>query len=230
MQNKIIALAIAATLFTSQHAMAEYEEEGGIWVNATAQGNLPVENFRWFTEVQPRWRNGGKSADQLLLRPAVSYKLSPQTSIWLGYLNMKAWKIDGTPLKDEHRIWQQVLHNFEPIDTVHIMSRTRLEQRRLDGGSDTGLRLRQMIKLTMPLQDSPTVSWVLQDEYWFNFNDTDWGARRGYDQNRLFAGVAWAVSPKLIIETGYMNRYLNRPTKPTDRMDHILNTNLFFNF
>ncbi len=64
----------------------------------------------------------------------------------------------------------------------------------------------------------------------FNLNNTDWGARSGFDQNRFFFGLGYKLneSGSLSLEVGYLNQYLYRRSA-TDRMNHIFSVNLFLN-
>lgn len=65
--------------------MANTEEDGRYWLSVYAQGKLPVENLYWSMDIHPRWREEGEQFDQLILRPAVFYRLNPKASVWMGY-------------------------------------------------------------------------------------------------------------------------------------------------
>ena len=163
----------------------------------------------------------------MLIRPAVFYQLNKQTSLWLGYAHVVSHP-DGKSAFEEDRIWQQLLHNFEPIGSLSLQSRTRLEQRFIENSDETGYKIRQMIRLTMPSSISSKLRWVAYDEYFINLNDTDYGARRGFDQNRAFLGMNWAFAPDLKFEIGYLNQYVN--AKNTDLDNHVLSSTLNFTF
>lgn len=214
-------------LLVHASAFAEVEEDGRFWLNVNAVGQLPAERWRWYAELQPRWRDEGKHFDQLLIRPAVFYALNEKTSVWLGYANVVSHP-QGKTSFEEHRLWQQLLHNFDPIASLGIQSRTRLEQRFIEHADETGYKLRQMIRLTLPSALSPRLHWVAYDEYFINLNDTDYGARRGFDQNRAFLGIHWVIDPDCKFEIGYLNQYVNG--KSTDLSNHVLSgtVNLFF--
>lgn len=214
-------------VFSNNVAHAEIEEDGRLWLNVNAKGKLPVEGLNWYAEIQPRWREEGKNFDQLLIRPAIFYKLSGKSSIWLGYANVNSHPA-GRSTTTEDRLWQQFTYQFDPIADVSITSRTRFEQRWLDNTNDTGYRLRQMIKAARPIASVPNLSWVVSDEYYINANDTDWGARSGFDQNRLFLGGAYKINPTAKIEMGYLNQYVNGAK--VDRMNHVLSTTVEMSF
>lgn len=215
------AISVVFLLGISFQVSADTEEDGRFWLNMTATGHLPQANWKWYAELQPRWRHEGSDFDQLIVRPAVNYSINPQTSIWAGYAHVNTHP-DGKSAFEEHRLWQQVLHNFSPISEVSIQSRTRIEQRFVEHATDTGHRLRQMIRLSGPSHVHPDLLWVLYDEYFVNLNATDYGAHRGFDQNRAFAGVNWAATPHLKVEIGYLNQYVNG--KVNDSMNHVLST------
>lgn len=208
-------------------AIADVEEDGRFWLNVNAVGPLPAENWRWYAELQPRWRNEGSHFDQLLIRPAIFYALNEKTSVWIGYANVASHPA-GKSSFEENRVWQQLLHHFDAVGSVAIQSRTRLEQRFIEHSEDTGHKLRQMLRLTLPSSLSPKLHWVAYDEYFINLNDTDYGARQGFDQNRAFLGMNWAFDTDLKFEIGYLNQYVNGTR--TDLSNHVLSgtINLFF--
>ena len=87
------------------------------------------------------------------------------------------------------------------------------------------------IKLTHPLGTNTRFYWSIWDEVFLNLNDTDWGANNGLDRNRIFGGIGW--KPNSLdyckAEVGYLNQFIYRKSA-TDRMDHLLSLNVFFNF
>lgn len=214
-------------MITPLFAVAETKEDGRFWININMMGHMPAENWRWYAEVQPRWREEGSNFDQLLIRPAVLYDLNKQTSVWLGYANVITDPANRSSF-EEHRVWQQLLHNFQPIGGLTIQSRTRLEQRFIENSNKTGHKIRQMIRLTAPSGISPKLLWVAYDEYFLNLNDTDYGAERGFDQNRAFVGVNWTLDQQLKLEVGYLNQYING--SQTDLMNHVISSTMAITF
>jgi hypothetical protein len=229
MYKKIIAAALMFAALSSSHifAYADTIEDGRVWLNVNMIGHLPVENWRWYAELQPRFRDEGSHFDQVLIRPAVIYDFNKQTSAWLGYANVITDPA-GRKSFEEHRVWQQILHNFTPIGEIKIQSRTRLEQRFIENSHKTGHKIRQMLRITAPSGISPRLLLVAYDEYFLNLNDTDYGAERGFDQNRAFVGVNWALDNHMKLEVGYLNQYING--QRADSMNHVLSGTLFVTF
>ncbi|MBC7756938.1 MAG: DUF2490 domain-containing protein [Bdellovibrio sp.] len=110
----------------------------------------PIKGLNAYLEVQPRWREEGSEYDQTIIRPAIFYDDSPKSSLWFGYARV----IGDSSTKQntyENRLLQQFSYSFYPIADWKIASRTRLEERSIEGKDDIGYRLRQMVKFTKPL-------------------------------------------------------------------------------
>lgn len=208
-------------------AIADTEDDGRIWLNLNAQAQLPIENLNAYFEFQPRWREDGEEFDQRLIRPALFYKLTPQASVWLGYANVLTHRLT-TGTTDEDRLWQQFQYNHKLTNGITLQSRTRLEQRWLSNGDDVGHRVRQLFRVTRPFASLPDLSLVGWDEVFVNFNETDWGAQSGFDQNRAFIGLGYAFTPRLRVEAGYLNQYVETPT--IDRLNHVFATTVGLTF
>lgn len=214
-------------MFLNTHACAESVEDGRVWLNLQANGSTSIDKLRWYMELQPRWREEGEHLDQVLLRPAVYYQLTEQSSAWAGYAHVVTHPASKSAV-DEHRVWQQYLYQFAPIQNIAIQSRTRLEQRFIENADDTGHKLRQMFRAVAPSGVHPKLSWVFYDEYFINLNHTDYGARKGFDQNRAFLGGNWVLYPDAKLEIGYLNQYVK--TKQADLVNHVFSTTLNFSF
>lgn len=224
---RLIAFLILATLISCKNAIAETIEDGRYWFSLYTQGPLPKENFYWSLDIHPRWREEGRHFDTLILRPSLIYKITPKTSIWTGYDTINNHPA-GQSSFQENRLWEQVMHQFEPFGGLTLTVRTRFEQRDRVDYSDIAHRLRQMVRATTPSSLHQQLSWVVWDELFINLNQTDWGVMRGTDQNRLFLGANWKFDELSNLEVGYINQYVNGKT--IDRENHILSSTIRFNF
>lgn len=224
---RLIAFLILATLISCKNAIAETIEDGRYWFSLYSQGPLPKENFYWSLDIHPRWREEGRNFDTLILRPSLIYKITPKTSIWTGYDTINNHPA-GQSSFQENRLWEQVMHQFEPFGALTLTVRTRFEQRDREDYSDIAHRLRQMVRATTPSSLHQQLSWVVWNELFINLNQTDWGVMRGTDQNRLFLGANWKFDELSNLEVGYINQYVNGKT--IDRENHILSSTIRFNF
>jgi hypothetical protein len=131
---------------------------------------------------------------------------------------------------DEHRSWQQLLWKG-PLAEFGVQSRTRLEQRWVDGDGEAGWRFRQFVKITRGLGSAERFGLATYDEVFFDLNDTSAGQDTGFTQNRFFVGPYVKVGPKrrLVVELGYLNQFIRRDGG-SDSINHLVNLNLLFSF
>jgi hypothetical protein len=236
--NKInisIALIISGLLLSGPVIAAKDINDFQTWGTATAVGSLEnvnpaLKNFKYWAEFQGRFGDDTSRFSQAIIRPGVGYVISNTTSVWVGYAFVPTAEPFFKRTFNEQRFWQQLLWNNQ-FSFGSVTSRSRLEERfapRL--GDDTGLRFRQMLKVSIPLTDAPAYSVVASDEYFLNLNNTDWIPRKGFDQNRAFIGMGYNFNKEIKSEIGYMNQYINLARTPVNRNDHILSINFYFNY
>lgn len=209
--------AIAGLCLTAAPADAATSEDVGSWLNVTAIGT--IGRFAYFAEVQPRYSAKAGDIQQALLRPAVGYVFSSSVTGYAGYAHV-VLPITGAKDRNEERLFLQLNWTLRNVAGGTILSRTRLEHRRLSNGRETGWRAREMIRYTHPLGDPNNSRALVYAEPFFAFNDTDWGARSGFDQLRSFAGFEVPLSGRSTMDIGYLNQFINDPGGRS-RMNHI---------
>jgi hypothetical protein len=217
-----------ATAFT---ANAKTVEDFQTWGNITATGSLgfinpELKNAKYWLEGQGRFGNDTSQFSQGMVRAGLGYTVMDKVSVWLGYAFIPTDQPFAKVPFDEHRIWQQILWSDKFYD-ITLTSRSRLEERFVETGSDVGWRFRQMLKASVPI--AYDFSFVVSDEYFVNINKTNYGADDGFDQNRAFAGIGYNFDKNIKTEIGYMNQYIRR-AKAADRMGDILSVNLYLNY
>ena len=215
-------------------ARAELDHQGGGWLVTSGSGSLEsvsprLSRLRWWFDFQARFFDSTDGLGQTVVRPGLGWSVTENTSVWLGY----AWIRNYPPNRshiDENRIWQQFLWNGT-FGRWSFQSRTRLEQRFVQTGSDVGWRIRQFVKVLYPLLDSDRLRFAASEEIFIEFNSTDWGADAGIDQNRLFLGfnVPLNAAPRIQAEFGYLNQYL-APSSRRRQMNHLGVVSLLFRF
>ncbi|MFC0204386.1 DUF2490 domain-containing protein [Novosphingobium soli] len=220
-----LALALLAA-GSAGTALADTTQDEQAWVNLTAQGAI-ADKVVYFAEFQPRMGDGISRLDQLLLRGAVGVKLSPAVTLYQGYAHVVLPLEDG-PDANEDRSFQQLNLALGHPAGGELSARTRLEQRWRSDGDDTGWRLRQMVRYEMPLKaQSDAVNALVSAEAFFALNDTDWGARGGFDQLRTFVGVELGLAGASTMELGYLNQTIDQ-TGGRTRMNHVASLSLFY--
>jgi len=219
--------ALLPLLFVSGTGIAQAREthDEQLWVNVTALGSVRGALI-YHAEIQPRIGGGLSRLDQLMLRVGLGVKLSNSLSVYQGYARVRT-PVEGGARPDtlEDRSFQQISWKLSP----RFSSRTRLEQRWISTGSDVGWRLREMVRYALPLsshagpQDVKALGWV---EGFVALNDTNVGARQGFDRVRTFIGAEVPVGGKSALEIGYMNQLVKQRTR-SDTMDHVASISLF---
>ncbi|MCA9473374.1 MAG: DUF2490 domain-containing protein [Nitrospirales bacterium] len=211
----LIAMVFIGGLWADKGYSAT-DHDGQLWFPIYNRVHLPNSFLGWI-EVNPRFGHNISEIDQLLLRPALGYQISPSFSIWQGY----AWVTNYEPrFLDEHRLYQQL--SFRQAWTgFRMSSRTRFEERFIRDARGTALRAREMIRGDIPFGASTGWGLVIYDEIFVNLNTLQGGPKSGFDQNRVFIGVSRRWTNFLSMDVGYQNQAINRRRGPNS-MNHII--------
>jgi len=220
--------AAAASLHAAlpQKAYAQTAHDEQVWANLTVMGPI-AGDVVYFAEVQPRGSDGVSRLDQLILRGAVGWKLSPDVTLYQGYAHVVV-PVEGGRDANEERSFQQVSATVGRPWGGELSSRTRLEQRWRSDGHDVGWRLREMVRYEKPLHEgSDAANALVSAEAFVALNSTDWGARGGFDQLRTFVGAELGLAGASTIEVGYLNQAVNQ-SGGRMRMNHVASIALFW--
>jgi hypothetical protein len=221
----LVTLVVLFLAWSSGHSVAT-DDDFQAWQQLNATKKIE-DGITATLEVQPRFTEDASRLGQLLIRPYVGFTLFDQTVLSLGYAYVRTSPSNG-PVTHEHRPWQQLAFPILSRPGLFTLSsRSRFEQRYREDGDEIGLRLRQQLRLMLPIAgtDWQAVAW---SEAFFHLNDTDWGAEAGLDRWRNFAGVSIPVGEGVTLEPGYMNQFVNQTT--IDQVDHIVSVTLNMNF
>lgn len=197
-----------------------------LWAPVYLTVNLP-NRFLAYMEVNTRIGDDVTNIDQLLLRPAIGYKLTDNLSIWQGYAWVGNFNQIHTPPQPsfigENRIFQQALYK-RTFSNVKFLSRTRLEERWIDHAAGTAVRFRELLRADIPIPQAEDWAFVVFDEIFINFNDVGTfdefrqgrtkGPGAGIDQNRFFLGINKTFNEHLNVDLGYQNQFLNQRHLP----------------
>ena len=230
MRRSLRSAALLVALLCGAPALGQTRDDGQLWLMWFGQGRLGgsaerPSPWRWWLDVHERFRKDAEDLDTVFLRPAVGRSLFRDVVLWFGYAYFHNEPDGRSPFR-EQRLWQQLTFTV-PNPVARLAGRTRLEQRFFEGDGETGWRLRQFFKTTVPLgaDRGPFVS--LWDELFYDLHDTDFGQRRGLRQNRAFVGLGWHLggARRTTLEVGYLNQWIDRPN--VDGLNHVLSVNVF---
>jgi hypothetical protein len=198
------------------------QQDVSAWLNVTYQIRIDGPWMAW-AEAQGRFGEDVGRLSQSILRPGLGYEIRPGLIAWAGYARINSF--NATSQVGEDRFWQQLSWTVGKVFDGTLSSRTRLEQRLLQNGKDTGWRARELVRYEHPFFEGSDMSVVFTSETFMALNRADWGARSGFDQIRNFIGIGFTPFPSARLELGYMNQYIERPG-PVNRSNHILSFNL----
>jgi hypothetical protein len=210
-----VGFAVAAT-------DSEFQSWTSVGIQAKPQSNAGVA---YWLDLQLR----RTSKDVFgIVRPGIGYQFTPNVSVVVGYAWTPSFPDEG-PSKYEQVLWQQLLWSV-PSGKATFGLRPRLEQRSSSQSefSDFGHRARLWARAAYTLVEGKPVMLVGWDELFWGLNTTNWGAKSGFDQNRVFAGLGLATPYGLRLEVGYLNIFANR--KPNNQDNHALSVGIFYVF
>lgn len=155
---------------------------------------------------------------RILVRPGVTYFINKNHRVTAGYLYNPAYNrlIGGSKYTlTENTIWEQYLITHK-LHAAAITHRFRLEQRFMERYKEDDFfmqRFRYFFRAVQPLKKSngsfdQGIYAALQNEVFFNVQHKEEGNGRLFDQNRIFIALGYRLSPKVDMETGYLNQYL----------------------
>lgn len=227
--NKTHRLSVFFVLLFAacQQSSAQTIDDVGQWSALFTQDRFsPDSRLRWWFDGHYRLFEDSDGFGQSIIRPGIGLDIGENSALWAGYGWIRTSPIQGADI-DEHRIWQQWTWS-QSVAPFKFAARTRFEQRFIESSDDTGLRLRQFVRAQKNLSACSRRTFVVWDELFIALNDTDWGQRSGFDQNRFFVGFGFKrhhTSPWRV-EIGYMNQSVNQ-RGPIDRSNHVLALNVF---
>lgn len=221
---------VVLMLIVQTTGRAQSVSDGGVWFAGFGRGSIECEQtdrLKWWFDGHARFFDNTNGFGQSILRPGIGYALDDNVTLWGGYGWIRSSPVAAADF-DEHRIWQQLTWSEELTECLKLGFRSRFEQRLVETGNDTGLRFRQLVSWRQPLGCTDRHTFVLWDELFVALNDTDWGARSGFDQNRAFVGfgVKHDLDSPWRIEIGYLNQQINR-RGPSNLTNHLLSVNVF---
>lgn len=207
------------------------DDDVGAWLIASSTDALTLSGddgpWRYWLDSQIRYADTAGGVTQVLLRPAIGYRLA-NVDIWFGYGRFETNRDRGSSFY-ENRWWQQINGRLGTWHGGSASWRARLEQRSLSTGDDWGWVLRTLLKYQRKFGPEQGRYWALSLEPFFDFENTDWGADAGLSQARLAISIGQRVSPRTVIELGYMNQYFFSEQGP-DRSNHLATAHIRLSF
>jgi hypothetical protein len=220
-----VTVAFVTIALVPVSASAQTVTDERIWLGLIVQERSGTASpWRWTVESLLRTRDGAGTLDVIGLRPILGYDLTDRSTVSAGY----AWSpsfpaAGGTSI--EQRLFEQYIWSGR-LQRYAVSSRSRLEQRFIEGNSGVLVRFRQQVRVSRPIRAGSRLSISVYDEFFVHLNDTT-RAPRGIDQNRIFGGLGVAFSGAARLEAGYLNQFSPGHGRAA-RMNHVLSAVMTF--
>ena len=182
-------------------AMAQGATDQRVWTTTTIQGRIgDDDNWRWTADSIVRSRDGTRTIDFLAERVMITRTLTPQVSAAFGYAYGAGFPDSGS--LREHRFVQQIA--WSGGGRTRVSLKTRVEERFITGRPRL-LRLRQQVRIAWPIFGGRLLA-VVWEELFVQTNASAPGTVV-FDSNRAFVGIGRKVTPRTVVEVGYLNVY-----------------------
>lgn len=222
LRARLTASALILHLGLSAAPALASDHDQQLWSTVAATGRVSRDTDI-AAEINARYGDGVSRLTQFVVRIGIIRRVAPAVAVAGGYVYARASR-PGGPTTHEHRAWQQIAFTLQQGDSAPTLTaRTRAEQRFREGERATAWRVRQQLRIQLPLGGGP-IAAVLFQETFLAVNATDWSGRAGVEQLRAFAGLNRPPTNRIAIETGYLNQRLIR--RGADQVNHIGLVNL----
>ena len=196
-----LPLAVAGLLFAAPAFGDPVQPWPTLYLSAPLGG-------QWLgsAEIIGRVADDRTRPSQIESRFEIGHALDRHVTLWAGYVHVVSYN-QGRRDGIEDQAVEQVNWSGR-IGPFRLSSRTRLEQRFIVDNDRTAWRMREQVRLALPVGHVP-VSALLWTEPYLALNRTA-ATVRTFEQLRSFAGVSLRMSPHADVEFGYLNQRLWR--------------------
>lgn len=219
----MIALKAALPLLflaASASTMAATTDDAQFWTTAAASGPI-AGKLVGSVDTTLRFYDNASHLSYVIARGMLGWRLAPGVVAGAGYGYVRNTP-EGRPSAHEHQAFQQLAYPVATVAGAKLQGRTRLEQRFFSNDPKTGWRLRQQLKLTVPLDGPTGLKGIVHTEAFVLLRQQG-RSPAGLNQIRTGIGLGIPVTGKTSIEAGY----LNQAVLPGDtRFNHVLAVNL----
>lgn len=213
---------------------AEEEHLFGQWTAAFINGKFGKDSpWNYMFEANIRssqypkaFHNEGYDIGSVPIRLGFGYQIDKENSVMGGYLFQFSEPPYAKYSVYENRVWQQYQNVQDFKEDGKLQFRSRLEQRTVTTSDDVGIRIRQQIKYSYPM--NKTWGFAISEEAFVNCNTVNFGPVAGFDQNRFFIGPYVQLNQDIKVEIGYQNVFISKDLVD-DQMNHIMAINLYYN-
>lgn len=197
-----------------------------IWTSGNVTGSISKDQrWKYYLEPQLRLIDDHYKFHQANIYGGIYYQTTPALSFWVGAFRRYETRVDGSTYQ-EYRLWEQMVWEVLKSDALTLSSRSRLEERKNFNRAAVANRLREKIKLELPIGQVAKYSVVLADEVFLQLNQPSWVVNRVFSQNRASIGIGVMINNATSCEVGYLNEF---QYGAPNTMSNVLYLDFYFN-
>lgn len=185
---------------------------------------LNLNNVEYLLDEQPRYNFNPDKFETNISKAGLGYKINPHLVFWFGYQYSSENLASGTA--PENRIWEMLSWDFINQKNFTVNCQSKLEQRFLNGQSQSSERFREKLTFNLPNYILNKYTPVFWNEIFVNITRPVWVNTRVIDQNRAFLGADIPTSKQTYLEVGYLNQYQFEETT-ANKMNNIMYIGLY---
>jgi len=194
-------LSFSVFLLMAMPARAQQDANFHGWLQYFGNHSLGRSRLAAHLEAQVRRHDVARTWQNLLLRPALQVRLSPNVDVAAGYGFISHHRYGDYPVRrawNEHRLFQD-LRVQHAAGRIRLLHRFRFENRWLQDRQYEN-RFRYMARATVPLRGP----WYLAlwNEAFLPVKPEQFPS--AFDQNRATAALGKRLSGHIRVEAGYM--------------------------
>lgn len=199
--------------------MATTQTADKIWSTWIFEGPfLESKSLEYTLRLQDRYDISEHQNDNWRTEGGLGIKTSPKVSLWFG----TTWVSVTGSSEQEYRLWEQAKWEILATNTLKMVSRTRLEERKSTTEPGISNRFRQLLRLSFPNALALAISPYIENEIFFNLNHPVWVNNQMFDQNRLLLALNIPMIKNVSINLGYLNQYiLNQPMNEANNILYL---------
>lgn len=211
------ALFLITVLLISVQLKAQNGEQSGwlSWLSSFKVNGKLGAHFDLQVRTADRW----DYVRQVIIRPGVTYNFNARQNATLGYANINTFtQLAGASDNQltENRIWEQFIQSHK-INKVFALHRFRVEQRFIERRGAENIfsqRFRYFARFVVPFNKYDQVFTkgpyiAVQNELFLHLQNKNELNRSTFDQNRAYVAAGIRLAPKIDVEVGYLNQYIN---------------------
>lgn len=219
MIKKILVSVLVSYSFMIYGQIAEKDihSREQLWLGYFNQTRITNKFGLWLDVHYRRTENFASRPFQFMVRPALSFFFKDNVRLQTGYVFVNHYPPVGVAIsRPEHRGWQQIWWSqkyarFQTLQWLRIEERfnKKIVNNELQPETYFTLRARYQYSFFIPLKGkeikAKTPFLAAINEVFLNFGKNV--VYNTFDQNRLFLGVGYQLSPHMNVQLGYMNVY-----------------------